>query len=325
MHSLSAIIVNYNSGNLLELCINSIIDSDSIKEVIVVDNSSEFLKIYNHKKIKYLYLDHNYGFASGVNIGVLNAKYDDILVINSDAKLTFDEIDIFIDVSKNLNYCISQPKISDIEGILSDGCGTYLDTTYSLIHNNYHGNLNSNINYEGRVFSIKGSVFFIDRKIFNLIGGMDSDYWCYWEETDLCHRSQIYGFNVGFVNLCKFSHIGGYTSNKSSKVKVHSYNFANKLTSHLKNLEFKNLPSAIIWHFVISGIFSLLALFIKRDLKVLLGYIFSLFIVMSRFKKIITKRNIIQKNRKKSDLEIFRMIGKNISISYYYNLFRNFK
>ncbi len=40
MTNVSVVIVNYNSGRFLELCVNSVCRSDCLLEIIVVDNAS---------------------------------------------------------------------------------------------------------------------------------------------------------------------------------------------------------------------------------------------------------------------------------------------
>lgn len=56
-----------------------------------------------------------------------------------------------------------------------------------------------------------GACFLIRRDLFDLIGGLDEDFWFYYEDTDLARRLSVHGPTV-WVGDATFSHVGGRAS-----------------------------------------------------------------------------------------------------------------
>ena len=87
------IIVNWNSNDYLQKCIQSIfVDTNIviINKVIIVDNNSSddsLSKILSHNKIEIIHNKENAGFAKACNQGynVSTAKY--VLFLNPDTQL----------------------------------------------------------------------------------------------------------------------------------------------------------------------------------------------------------------------------------------------
>lgn len=91
---ISIIIINYNTFNITNQCIQSIVDNtkDVMYEIILVDNASTEGNTDNFKvlfpQIKLIKSPHNVGFAKGNNLGIKHAKGDIILLLNSDTYFT---------------------------------------------------------------------------------------------------------------------------------------------------------------------------------------------------------------------------------------------
>ena len=93
MKTLSIIIVNYNSGEELIVCIKSIRRylTNVSYEIIVVDNNStdnsrELLKEFS-AEIKTIILETNTGFSSANNYGVDKSTGEYLLLLNPDTIL----------------------------------------------------------------------------------------------------------------------------------------------------------------------------------------------------------------------------------------------
>lgn len=93
---LSVIILTYNSEADIDLCLQSVYQSNDLAEgleVIVVDNNSvkqEELQIHiatNHPKVRYIQNSLNSGYGAGNNIGIRASKADFILIMNPDVRL----------------------------------------------------------------------------------------------------------------------------------------------------------------------------------------------------------------------------------------------
>jgi GT2 family glycosyltransferase len=86
---ISVIIPTYKSPEMLDLCLQSVIESQSNENQIIVvvdgyyDINKEVLEKHS-KSIDILNLEENVGLCRGTNLGVYNAKYDPILIVNDD-------------------------------------------------------------------------------------------------------------------------------------------------------------------------------------------------------------------------------------------------
>ena len=93
----SVIIVNYNTGKILNDCIESVYnyEKEISFEIIIVDNNStddsrqiiEDISM-KHKEIKKIFLDSKISFSGANNIGFENSSGDYILIMNPDIIFT---------------------------------------------------------------------------------------------------------------------------------------------------------------------------------------------------------------------------------------------
>lgn len=86
---ISVIIPTYKSPEMLDLCLRSCIEGQVNENQIIVvvdgfyDINKEVLEKYA-KSIDILNLEENVGLCRGTNLGVYNAKYERILIVNDD-------------------------------------------------------------------------------------------------------------------------------------------------------------------------------------------------------------------------------------------------
>jgi GT2 family glycosyltransferase len=86
---ISVIIPTYKSPDALDLCLRSAIEGQQLPNQIIVvvdgfyDINKEVLEKWS-KHIDILNLEENVGLCKGTNLGVYNAKYDKILIVNDD-------------------------------------------------------------------------------------------------------------------------------------------------------------------------------------------------------------------------------------------------
>lgn len=100
---IAAVVVFYNPTD------KNIKYIDTYKKVIdkiyVVDNSDDdLIRIKNNKKVEYIKLNNNEGIAKALNIGAKKAieeKYEWLLTLDQDSKITSDNIEKMIDYLKS--------------------------------------------------------------------------------------------------------------------------------------------------------------------------------------------------------------------------------
>lgn len=326
----SVIITNFNGVRWLKGSLDSL-KKQTLKsfEVIFVDNGStdnsvDFVK-KNYPKVKIVQSDKNLGFAGGNNFGYQKAKGKYILLINNDTRVEKDFLKKFVrGFDKFPNAGIVQSKIVWMDSPNKiDSCGSYwTDTGFMYYIGNSKNAKLAKYNKPFMVFSVKGASVMIKRELIEKIGFFDETYWSYYEETDLCHRAWIAGYESWYYPEPVCRHAIGGTSLTFKNDFIQFHNFKNKLSSFIKNLETANLikiiPVFIILNVVISLMWILQGKY-KHSMSLFKAILWNL----KNLRSVLKKRSFIQKNRLKTDKDIFNLVRVNPKPIYYYHLFNN--
>ncbi len=129
----SIIILNFNAGELLLNCIDSLTKlTYQNTELIVVDNVSTD-NSQNHCKekfsqIKLIQNEKNVGYCGGNNIGIKNANGEFIIILNPDTIVESNLIDELFKAHNIHGEGLYQPKILSLED------KTILQSTGNMIH-----------------------------------------------------------------------------------------------------------------------------------------------------------------------------------------------
>lgn len=236
----SIIIVNYNTKQLTQNCIDSIEKATKIPyEIIVVDNSSDKNKKFTCDKpyIKVINCE-NKGFGHACNIGMDNATGDYFLMLNSDTIVHDKAID------KCAEYLESHSDAGAVgcktllkDGTLDHNCKRGLPTPsaslYYLLgldkkypkspkYARYHATyLDENKVNEVEVLS--GSFMMIKSSVIKKIGKFDEDFFMYCEDVDLSYRITQAGYKLIYLPSASILHLKGQSGlySKNRKVIIH--------------------------------------------------------------------------------------------------------
>ena len=112
---ISIIILNFNAGDLLLNCVNSVFKSTYTNfEVIIVDNVSKDNSHIRCKekfeKIQLIENKENLGYCEGNNVGIRNAKGDFILILNPDTVVEPNWLEHLLNAYKSFGEGLYQPK-----------------------------------------------------------------------------------------------------------------------------------------------------------------------------------------------------------------------
>lgn len=327
---ISVIIVSYNGRKWLTACLSSLNRQTYPRfETILVDNHSSdgsvrYVKA-NFPKVKVITNSSNLGFATGNNIGAKHSKGEYLVLLNNDTQVPKNYLSKFYEAFTTIpNLAIAQSKIILMDDHkLLDSCGSFWTvSTYQYYLGNRKSPHFSIYQTPQPVFSVKGASVMIKKEVINRIDLFDDDFWCYYEETDFCHRAWIAGYECWYWPKTYIYHAMGGTSLTFPNSHIQFHNLKNKLLSLLKNFEvitvlyelptflFINLMLAVIW--LCQGKFNHFITFPK-----------AVFWNLTHFRSTFKKRLLIQQTRTKSDLSIFSVIKKEPHLSYYYYLFIN--
>jgi GT2 family glycosyltransferase len=232
MIDVSIIIVNYNKGEMLRECIESVqrITPENITlEFIVIDNSDKLdVREYLNDLEDVILIQNqtNRGFAAANNQGLKIARGTYILYLNNDTLFVEDTLSEMIrfygEVSGNviigcklLNKDLShQHSVFDFDS-LSNRFGEYFFVYHVAKHskafNKFHLNY-TNPDTTMQVDVVKGAFLFTGRDEMNRLSGFDETFFFYNEENDLCWRLKQSGGQVWYHPKTSIIHLGGSTT-----------------------------------------------------------------------------------------------------------------
>lgn len=229
----SIIIVNYNTCEITEACLNSVFEKTVgiTFEIILVDNASTdgSREVFGKRKdITYLYQQENLGFGRANNVGLEKAMGRNVLFLNSDTLLINNAIKILSDyldantkvggAGGNLysstmfplhSYRRFSPLLFDMDICLSGILGKL------LYGKNMEHNHTSTPFY---VVSIIGADLMVKKTTLDMVGYFDPRFFMYCEETELCHRIRIGGERLVSVPDAKIIHLEGASFTSENKL-----------------------------------------------------------------------------------------------------------
>lgn len=233
---LTIIILNYNTKELLQECLDSIrkyID-EVVLEVIVSDNaSSDGSAGMVKKKFPWVYLIEgpNNGFSKGNNRARKLARGEMVLFLNPDTivnKGVFKKIVEYLENHKDVGALGCKLVLPSGE-IDKDGKRSFPTPWVSFTHlvlkldrvfpksklfaKYWYGYLPENKLLE--VDAIQGAFFLTRKKILDGVGWFDEDYFFYGEDLDLCWKIKKAGWKIVYYPKVFIYHLKGVSMGRS--------------------------------------------------------------------------------------------------------------
>lgn len=272
---LSIIVLNYNSGEYLSKCLNSIKQSDSKNyriEILVVDNSSTdnsltSAKIVNTPNLRCLVSPKNLGFSAGNNLGIkhISPQSRYVLFLNPDTTIDKNTLSGMID------YLDNHPEID------AATCNVILALTGKTqpeCHRNFPTPLNAFFHFTGissrqyfmeyldyskiqQINACVGAFIMVKKNVGNSIGWWNEKYFMYGEDLDFCFQLKLHHFKLFFIPDYKITHFQGISSglkksksNASRETKIRS---AMATTTAMKIFYQENLLKnySPFWQFIV--------------------------------------------------------------------------
>lgn len=260
---ISIVIVNYNTSRLLDECISSIKRETSCQyEIFVVDNASQDDSVEmlhrKHPEVNLIENDRNVGFARANNQGFKRACGKYFFMLNPDTLILDGAIDkLFEYMEHHPQAGVCGPKNLDPDMNLQYNCDHYpslwndfvqytrLDAAFPHIRLfNLSRMRYWNYSELQAVDRIVGCSLLIRSDIFKKVGGLDDNYFMYFEETDLCYRIGRMGYKIIYYPNAAIIHYGGESSKSSEEVfnkTAMNYFLPSKYYFHKKNYGIINM------------------------------------------------------------------------------------
>jgi len=281
--SAAIVLLNYNTRDLLEKLIPSVLASDYPNlQVFVADNGSSDgsgdLVREQFPGVKLIEMPENLGYAAGYNRALEQIEAEYYVLLNTDVEVTPGWLTtLILEMQRDNRVAAAQPKILDYHRRdhfeYGGAAGGWMDMLgYPFCRGRIFGTVEKD---EGQydqtqsLFWASGAALCIRASLFRRLGGFDPRYFAHLEEIDLCWRLKKAGFKVLAVPASVVYHIGGGTMEYLSPKKAY-LNFRNSLITLWKNEPLHKLLWLLPLRLVLDGMAG--TLFLVQGKK---GHIFS--------------------------------------------------
>lgn len=273
--NISFLIINWNAGEYLLNCIESIKKNCTFsKEIWIIDNNSndnsiELIK-KNHDDVNIIINEENIGFAKANNIGLKEIKTSYCLLLNPDVILLPNCIEQLVDLMESKpKAAIVAPRLIYSDNRIQESYGHFpsiiTETVHLLsINKIFHFIrrifLNKNFNKSICVDWVFGACFLAKSEALNQINGFDESFFMYSEDLDLCHRLHNNNWEIWFHPTATVMHYSSLSADKkwnSIEKYINKYNgFYNYLIKHHSKFAIKCFSVILIFDIIKKYIFN---------------------------------------------------------------------
>ncbi len=229
MPDLTIVVVNWNTCDLLERCLQAIYTTVQTLafDVWVVDNAStdgSVLMVQRRfPQVKLITNAENSGFASANNQAITASQGKYILLLNSDAFLTGNAVQQMVGylaqndrtgiVGANLVFPDGRPQISygplpSLSSEIASLWGLDKRRAAKLAAQKAVTPIETGM--------VSGACLMLRRSLLDQIGLFDEDFYFFSEEIDLCCRAQKSGWKVIHLPSASTTHVGGGSTGETA-------------------------------------------------------------------------------------------------------------
>ncbi len=275
----SVVIPNYNGIRYLKNCLLSLQKCEGEDfEVIVVDNGStdgsDLLPDSLKLNVRLIKLNENTGFAHAVNVGIMEAKGEYVILLNNDTEVESGFVRKLTEaLKKNRKAFSASAMMVDMNNReVLDGAGDYYCALgWAFAYGK--GKKTEECDKCRKIFSSCGGACIYDKAKLEITGLFDELHFAYLEDVDLGYRARISGFDNIYEPAAVVYHAGsGFSGSRYNefKIKLSSRNSVYLILKNMPLLQLIiNLPF-IVFGYLIKTLFFVLKGYGKVYLKGLL-------------------------------------------------------
>ena len=199
------IIVNFNSGEYLTRCLESLYATVLFGvEIIVVDNASTDGSIgkvrYKFPQVRLITSQTNLGFGGACNLAARVGVGEYLAFLNPDTVVMPGWLDALIAaLDGNPAAGLATSKIllhNTLDRI--NTCGNDVHISGLTLCRGMGASWHEFIHVQ-QVSAVSGAAFVIRRELFELLGGFDESFFLYMEDTDLSWRARLAGWYILYI------------------------------------------------------------------------------------------------------------------------------
>lgn len=313
MMRVALIIVNYNSGPLLERCLTAVqAQTRAPERILVVDNASKDGSTacigQRWIDVELLSFDENLGFAAANNRGLERCQESDwVALLNPDAFPEPDWLEALLRAAVDhpragsLASCLVQAEDTN----LLDGTGDAYHVS-GLVWRVGHGLPRDQVSMQRhQVFAACAAAALYKRSALEAVGGFDERYFCYNEDVDLGFRLRLAGLTCWHVPDAVVRHLGSAITGKHSDFSLY-HGHRNLVWTYLKDMP-TTLLKRYWWQHLLLNLASLVVLSIQYRTTAIFRAKMS---ALRGLRPVLKQRALVQATKQCQDAELVAFMSK---------------
>jgi GT2 family glycosyltransferase len=299
----SLIVLNFNGREVIESCINSLVEAKGPKdEIIVVDNASTDGSVESLEKrrdIRLLRLDEN-TFIFGLNRGLEVARGQFVAFLNNDILVEPEFVERCLErFSDGMDVFAVCPRVLGMNG---DDQGTR--TSGFWLHGLIFFRPLSHSSEPTDCFFAVGGQSFFRRGMLDEIGSIDPLFRpMYHEDVELSYRAWKRDWRIRYEPLAIAHHVGGHSSQRVfTPSQLRSFVRQNEFLTVWKNIT----DASLLAEHVALIPFRLVAALLRRDWPTIVGFAHA----ARRLGEVRVARRTARTHMRVSDNEVLRRLSE---------------
>lgn len=230
--AVAVVVVTFNSAATIEACLQSLLMSPAVREVVVVDNYSSDDTLarvarVRDERLRVIAIGGNVGFSRGVNRGAAATTAPLLAVVNPDAVSHEGTIETLCAALATREYWAAGPALINSRGERERCARAFPVERNALLNWRYLQAAPRTKNRHVASFLmldhdlhdtfacdwLSGAFLLLWRDVYDELGGFDSSYFLYYEDVDLFHRAKNLGHSCVYVGTTTADHAIGHSSN----------------------------------------------------------------------------------------------------------------
>ena len=226
-------IINFESGPLLESCISSLLADTSAgeMELVVVDNASKDDSIAAllsaHPGVRVVRAPGNVGYARAANLGAAATKAPIVAVLNPDTLVEPGTAGALVSrMQREPRLAACGPRIRNPDGTDYPSARTLPSIPVAIGHGflglwwprnpftSRYRQLDADPGLPRLVDWVSGATIWLRRRALDQVGGWDERYFMYVEDLDLCRRLRRAGWEVAYEPAGVVVHVQGASASR---------------------------------------------------------------------------------------------------------------
>lgn len=227
---MSAVVVNWNAGEALVTCVDSLMAAGAT-EVVVADNASsdgsaDGLDVAG-RPVRVLHTGANLGFGAGANRGAAATGGELLLIGNADIIVEPTALTALVQhLEARTSVGLVGPLIVNADGTTYPSARRFPSFVDALGHaalslvwpanpfTRRYRQLDMDRTAPGTADWVSGSCFLVRRPVWEALGGFDEGFFMYMEDVDLCRRTWALGWQVGYEPSARVVHLQGRSTDQ---------------------------------------------------------------------------------------------------------------